>query len=358
MAGKNDQERTEQPTAKKLQKAREKGQVPKSQEVSSAFIILTGAAVLLTAGPWIFGSLMDLMQGIFQQLGTLNTQKESIRTLLADLFVRFLIITAPILISVAVVGIAANLAQVGFLFTLEPFSPKLSKFNPITGAKKFVSLRSLMELIKSMLKILYIGGIAWLVLRGEMEALPSLMEMSVGQIVSFIGIVSLKVMFYVSLAMLVLAAIDFTYQRWQHNKDLKMTKQEVKDERKQTEGDPKVKSRIRQVQREMAARRMMAAVPDADVIITNPTHIAIAIKYESGEMFAPQIVAKGAGLIAERIKGIALENNIPVVENKPLARTLFKTTEINDFVPADLYRAVAEVLAYVYRLKGRHKPNP
>lgn len=358
MAGKNDQERTEQPTAKKLQKAREKGQVPKSQEVSSAFIILTGAAVLLAAGPWIFGSLMDLMQGIFQQLGTLNTQKESIRTLLADLFVRFLIITAPILISVAVVGIAANLAQVGFLFTLEPFSPKLSKFNPITGAKKFVSLRSLMELIKSMLKILYIGGIAWLVLRGEMEALPSLMEMSVGQIVSFIGIVSLKVMFYVSLAMLVLAAIDFTYQRWQHNKDLKMTKQEVKDERKQTEGDPKVKSRIRQVQREMAARRMMAAVPDADVIITNPTHIAIAIKYKSGEMFAPQIVAKGAGLIAERIKGIALENNIPVVENKPLARTLFKTTEINDFVPADLYRAVAEVLAYVYRLKGRHKPNP
>ena len=221
--------------------------------------------------------------------------------------------------------------------------------------KKFVSLRSLIELIKSFLKILYIGVIAWFVLRGELDSLPALIDMSVGQILGFIGMTSLKVMFYVSLAMAVLAAVDFAYQRWQHHKDLMMTKQEVKDEYKQAEGDPKVKGRIRQMQRQMASRRMMAAVPNADVVITNPTHLAIAIQYNAEEMFAPQIVAKGAGLVAERIKAIALEHDVPVVENKPLARTLFKSTEVGDAVPAELYRAVAEVLAYVYRLKGKAK---
>lgn len=355
MAGKNDQEKTEQPTGKKLGEARKKGQVPKSQEISSAFIILCAATVLLAAGPWVFRSLMELMQGVFQNLGSLKLQGETTRTFLAEIFVRFLIVMAPIFLSVAVVGIAANLIQVGFLFTLEPLSPKFSKFNPITGMKKFVSLRSLTELIKSLLKVTYIGGIAWLVLRSELDFLPSLIDMSVAQILGFIGVVSLKVMFFVSLAMMVLAAIDFTYQRWQHNKDLMMTKQEVKDEHKQAEGDPKVKSRIRQVQREMAARRMMAAIPEADVVITNPTHLAIVIKYDSKEMFSPQVVAKGAGLIAERIRTIAAENDVPVVENKPLAQALFKSTEVDDFVPAELYRAVAEVLAYVYRLRGNTK---
>jgi len=357
MAGKNDQEKTEKPTGKKLEKAREKGQVPKSPEISSAFIVLCAATVFLAAGPWIFRSLMELMQGVFQNLGTLNLQGESVRTFLGEIFVRFLIIMAPIMISVVVVGVAANLVQVGFLFTMEPLTPKLSKFNPITGMKKFVSLRSLIELTKSLVKILYIGFIAWWVLRSELDALPSLIDMSVGQILGFIGVLSLKVMFYVAMAMMVLAVIDFTYQRWQHNKDLMMTKQEVKDEYKQAEGDPKVKSRIRQLQREMASRRMMASIPDADVVITNPTHLAIAIKYNAEEMFAPQIVAKGAGLVAKRIRAIAVENNIPVVENKPLAQTLFKSTEVGDFVPADLYRAVAEVLAYVYRLRGKTKKS-
>ncbi len=356
MAGKDDQERTEKPTAKKLAKAREKGQVPKSPEISTAFIVLSASAMLLAAGPWIFRSLMELMQGVFQNLGTLSLQGESSRTFLGEIFIRFLIVVAPIMLTVIVVGIVSNVIQVGFLFTFEPFKPKFEKFNPIAGMKKFVSLRSLMELIKSLLKILYISAIAWIVVRGELSALPSLIDMSVGQILGFIGVTSLKVMFYVSMAMIVLAVIDFTYQRWQHHKDLMMTKQEVKDEYKQVEGDPKIKSRIRQVQREMASRRMMAAVPEADVVITNPTHLAIAIKYKAGEMFAPQIVAKGAGLIAERIRAIAVENDIPVVENKPLARTLFKSTEVDDFVPAELYRAVAEVLAYVYKLKGRHKP--
>ena len=352
MAEKNDQERTEKPTSKKLSKAREEGQVAKSQEVSTAFIFLGALGVYLFVGPWMFWALSDFMHGIFQNLGTLQFKGISARAFLLEVFQHVGLIMLPLFVVILILGVAGNLLQVGFLFTLKPFTPKLSKFNPITGMKKFVSLKSLVELLKSFFKILFIGGISWLVLRGELDAIPSLIEMSVGQILTYIGTVSLKMLFYVALGMIVLAVIDFSYQRWQHTKDLMMSKQEVKDETKQSEGDPQIKGKIRQAQREMAMRRMMESVPDADVVITNPTSLAMAIKYDAKEMFAPQIVAKGAKLIAERIKDIARENDVPIVENKPLAQTLFKSMEIGDFVPPELYKAVAEVLAYVYKLRG------
>jgi len=352
VAEKGDQERTEKPTGKKLSKAREEGQVTKSQEVSSAFILFGALGVFLFAGPWMFWRLSDFMRGIFENLGALHIEGISARAFLLEVLTHVGLIIMPLLVVILIMGVAANLLQVGFLFTLKPFVPKLSKFNPITGMKKFVSLKSLVELLKSLVKIAFIGGISWLVLRGELDAIPSLIEMSVGQILTYIGTVSMKMLFYVGLGMLVLAAIDFTYQRWQHTKDLMMSKQEVKDENKQSEGDPQVKRKIRQAQREMAMRRMMKSVPDADVVITNPTTLAIAVKYDAKKMFAPQIVAKGAKLMAERIKDIARKNDVAIVENKPLAQTLFKSTEIGDFVPAELYKAVAEVLAYVYKLKG------
>lgn len=352
MPEKGDQERTEKPTGRKLSKAREEGQVAKSQEISSAFILLGALGVFLFAGPWMFWALSDFMHGIFQNLGTLHIKGISARAFLFEVLQHVGLIIMPLLLVLLILGIAANLLQVGFLFTLKPFVPKLSKFNPIKGMKKFVSLKSLVELLKSLVKIVFIGGISWLVLRGELDVIPSLIEMSVGQILTYIGTVSLKMVFYVGLGMIVLATIDFSYQRWQHTKDLMMSKQEVKDEAKQSEGDPQVKSKIRQVQREMAMRRMMESVPDADVVITNPTTLAIAIKYDAKEMFAPQIVAKGAKLIAEKIKDVARENDVPIVENKPLAQTLFKSTEIGDFVPVNLYKAVAEVLAYIYKLRG------
>ena len=293
------------------------------------------------------------MHGIFQNLGTLDLKGISVRAFLFEVLQHVGFIMMPLLLVVLILGIAANLLQVGFLFTLKPFTPKLSKFNPITGMKKFVSLKSLVELLKSLFKISFIGGISWLVLRGELDAIPSLIEMSVGQIMTYMGTVSLKMLFYVGLGMLILAAIDFIYQRWQHTKDLMMSKQEVKDEAKQAEGDPQIKGKIRQAQREMAMRRMMESVPDADVVITNPTTLAVAVKYDATQMFAPQVVAKGAKLIAERIKDIARDNDVPIVENKPLAQTLFKSMEIGDLVPPNLYKAVAEVLAYVYKLKGQ-----
>ena len=352
MPEKGDQERTEKPTGKKLSKAREEGQVIKSQEVSTAFIFLGALCVFLFAGPWMFWALSDFMHGIFQNLGTLHIEGLSTRAFLFEVFQQVGLILMPLLVVVLIMGIAANLLQVGFLFTLKPFTPKLSKFNPITGMKKFVSLKSFVELLKSIVKISFIGGISWLVLRGEMDAIPSLIEMSVGQILTYIGTVSLKMLFYVGLGMILLAAIDFTYQRWQHTKDLMMSKQEVKDEMKQSEGNPQIKGKIRQAQREMAMRRMMESMPGADVVITNPTTLAVAVKYDAKQMFAPQVVAKGAKFMAERIRDLAIENDVPIVENKPLAQALFKSIEIGDFVPPELYKAVAEVLAYVYKLRG------
>jgi flagellar biosynthetic protein FlhB len=187
-----------------------------------------------------------------------------------------------------------------------------------------------------------------------MNAFPNLMLQEVGQIIVFIARVSLKICFFVCLGLIILSALDFLYQRWQHEEDLKMTKQEVKDEQKQTHGDPKVKSRIRSMQLEMGRRRMMEAVPEADVVITNPTHLAIALKFNAQEMIAPLVLAKGAGHVAQRIKEISAQNQISMVEDKPLAQALFKMVEIGDYIPAELYRAVAEVLAYVYRLKGMY----
>jgi flagellar biosynthetic protein FlhB len=220
--------------------------------------------------------------------------------------------------------------------------------------KRFGSLKSLVELGKSVIKILFIGSIAYLLVKSDMQQFPILIHQEVGQILVFIGRVALKVCFFVCLAMIVLAVLDYTYQHWQHEQDLKMTKQEVKDEMKQTYGDPKIKARIRGVQMEMARRRMMEAVPEADVVITNPTHLAIALKFDAREMIAPRVLAKGSGHIAQRIREIAAEHQIPLVEEKPLAQALFKMVEIGDYIPAELYRAVAEVLAYVYRLKGMY----
>ncbi|MBW2166978.1 MAG: flagellar biosynthesis protein FlhB [Deltaproteobacteria bacterium] len=349
----SDQEKTEQPTPKRLQEARKKGQVAQSKEVSSALILLSSLGVFLFGGSWMFWSLSGFMRGIFQNLGTFRLHDVStVSAFLLEIFEQYFLILMPLMLVVFVAGIAANIFQIGFLFTPKPLIPDLSKLDPVKGMKKFFSLKALAELVKSLFKIFSVGGIAFLMLKGELETIPSLIQMSIAEILSFIGRVSFNMCLYVCLFLIVLAILDYVYQRWQHEKDMKMTKQEVKDESKQTEGDPTVKSRIRKAQMEIAQRRMMEAVPDADVVVTNPTSLAIALKFDAKEMIAPQVMAKGAGFIAERIKEIAKENQVPVVEQKQLAQALFKLAEVGDSVPVDLYRAVAEILAYVYRLKG------
>lgn len=351
MAGSQSQNKTEQPTAKKLADARQKGNVAQSREIPSVLILSGGVGVLFFAGSWMFNHLGGMMRTMYERAGTAAMAPENVHQLFWNLFVELLLVLTPLLLVVMAAGIVGNVAQFGFLFTGEKLTPNLAKMNPISGLKRLLSLRSLVELVKSVVKIFIIGGVAYAVVQRYLDRIPDLMQFAIGDIVAFIGDVSFQMGLYTCMVLLLMAALDFSYVKWQHHQDLKMTKQEVRDEHKQREGDPAVKARIRSVQRDMARRRMMEAVPAATVVITNPTHLAIALKYENG-MPAPTVVAKGAGFIAEKIKTIASENQVPVVENKPLARAMFQSTDIGDFIPADLYRAVAEILAYVYRLKG------
>ncbi len=349
------QERTEKATGKKRQEARKKGQVAQSREISSAMILLTALGVFYFAGSWIFWNLSGIISGVFQNIGSLRFAGITDASAFSiEYFSQFMLVLLPIFMPLAVVGFVANVMQVGFLISSEAIALKPSKLNPISGMKRFVSLKSMVELGKSIIKVLFIAGIAYLLVKSEIQEFPMLIHREVGQILVFIARVSLKVCFFVCVALIVLAIVDYIYQRWQYEQDLKMTKQEVKDEQKQTYGDPKVKARIRGVQMEMARRRMMEAVPEADVVITNPTRLAVALKFDAREMIAPRVLAKGAGHIAGRIREIAREHQIPVVEEKPLAQALYKMVEIGDYIPAELYRAVAEVLAYVYRLKGMY----
>ena len=351
MAGDSGQDKTEQPTGKKLEDARQKGNVAQSREVPSVLILGGGMGVLFFGGSWMLGQLTYLMRDLYQRAGTQTIAVGTMNTLLLEVFMGSIVVLVPLMLVVMIAGVAGNVAQFGFLFSSEKLTPDLAKLNPIAGLKKLLSLRSLVEVAKSILKLVIISGVAWAVLQRYLDQIPDLMQLSVGGVLGFIGTVSFQMCLYVCMVLLVMAVLDFAYNKWQHHQDLKMTKQEVKDEYKQREGDPSVKARIRSIQREMARRRMMEAVPEATVVITNPTHLAIAIRYEEG-MHAPTVVAKGAGFVAQKIKALAAENGVPVVENKPLARTMYKSTEIGDFIPAELYRAVAEILAYVYRLKG------
>jgi flagellar biosynthetic protein FlhB len=349
------QDRTEKATGKKRADARRKGQVAQSREVSSVMILMTSLGIFYFAGSWMLWNLSELISGVYQNIATLRLKDvNDAGAFSLEILYRFLTVLLPFLLPIAIVGFIANVMQVGLKISTEAMALKLIKLNPISGMKRLASLKSLVELGKSIIKILFIGSIAYILVKSDMPKFPALIHQEVGQILTFIARVALKICFFVCLAMVILAILDYIFQRWQYEQDLKMTKQEVKDERKQSYGDPQVKSRIRAVQMELARHRMMEAVPQADVVITNPTHLAIALKFDAREMIAPRVLAKGSGHVAHRIREIAVANQIPLIEEKPLARALYKMVEIGDYIPAELYRAVAEVLAYVYRLKGMY----
>jgi flagellar biosynthesis protein FlhB len=350
----NDQEKTEPASPKKREDARGKGQVAQSREIPSVLILFSALGVFMFAGNWMFNLLSEFMSGYFQHLDTMRFDDiHSARTLLSSALGRAGLVMAPVVVAVLIAGVAGNVIQVGWLFTTEPLMPKLEKLSPLKGIKRMVSLKMVMETLKSILKVVLVGSLAYAVILKRLDDMPGLMQVEVGEILAFAGRTSFVITFYICLSLIALALFDYVFQRWNHEKELRMTKQEVKDEQRQTLGDPKVKAKIKRLQREMAMQRMMNAVPDADVVITNPTRLAIAVRFDPETMDAPEVLAKGAGHVARRIREIARAHHVPLVEQKPLAQALFKAVAIGEFIPADLYRAVAEVLAYVYRLRGR-----
>jgi flagellar biosynthetic protein FlhB len=258
----------------------------------------------------------------------------------------------PIGACVFAIALFSNIAQVGFLYTTEPLAPKLEKIDPLKGFQRIISLNSVVELIKSISKIAIVTFVVYLTMKGEVEKVAPLILMSPMEIVRYISAVSFNILMKSSWVLLLLAALDYAYQKWDYEKKLRMTKQEIKDESKQSDGDPQQKARVKSLQREWAMSRMMDEVLKADVVITNPTHFAIALKYNKDEMGAPRVVAKGRNHLAQRIKELAIGAGVPIVEDKPLARAIFKSIDVGGEIPANLYKAVAEILVHIYKLKG------
>lgn len=345
-------EKTEEGTAKRKGEAREKGQVAKSMEVNSVFIILAAFFTLKLLGSYIYDELAGYMQMIFSNLVLADITINSLQEIFFAFGIVFLKTSLPVMCVILIVSLTINFIQVGFIFTLEPLMPSFDKINPISGFGRLFSTRAIAELVKSMVKIIVIGYFIYRFMIKQSLQIPALISAELIDSLHLLAALVLDLVFQVSAVMMVLAAFDYFYQWWAHKESLKMSKDDIKQEFKQMEGDPLIKGKIKQRQRAMSMQRMMQEVPKADVIVTNPTHFAVALKYEKS-MAAPIIVAKGQDLIAQRIKEIAKDNKVAIVENKILARALYAAVEIGHPVPPELYQAVAEVLAYVYKLKKR-----
>lgn len=355
MAANDGQEKTEQPTGKKLNESREKGQVAKSTEINS-WAIFAGSILILSISENLMGSnIKKAAISIFSSLDTLTLSRDLVIEFSKDGLLFLLLIMAPILGGLVIISLIASYGQVGFKLSPKALAPKISKFNPISGLKKFVSPSALVETIKSVLKLAIIGIFTYIVIKDIIAQTIELPSFSIPEIIDFMINAAHSLLWKIAMIYSVLAVSDFIYQKYKFKKDMMMTREEVKEENKQSDGDPQIKSRIRKVMMEMSANRMILEVPKADVVITNPTHYAIAIKYEMNNDSAPKVVAKGVDELAQRIKKIAVENNVPLHEDRPLARALYDTCKIGDQIPANLFKAVARILAYIYQLKNTKK---
>jgi flagellar biosynthesis protein FlhB len=347
-------EKTFQASPKRRQEARKKGQVFKSTEIVSALMLLGFIALLKF---WI-PSMLVKMQSLFPYVYGLSHEwnARSVSSLMVNLLWIGLQVVWPIFIVGVIIAIGANYLQVRSLFTLEPIMPQLSRISLISGAKRMFGVRAWVELAKSLFKVLTIGYFLYGTIRDNFEIFPAMARLNVGQGAVLLGELIIDLGWKIALAFVVIALADYLYQWWDYEKNLKMSHEEIKQEYKQTEGNPQIKAEIKRKQRAMAMRRMMQDLKTADVVVTNPTHFAVALRYDPKKSSAPYVVAKGTDEVALRIKQLAKEYEIITMENKPLARALYAQVEIGQGVPADLYKAVAEVLAFVYRLK-RKKPT-
>lgn len=353
MAEKDFQERTEKATPRRREKARDEGKVSKSQELNAAAIISLGFLTLYMVGPNLTNQVWGFMSYTFSNAPTIAANDPTFVTVFQDSMFKFFSMLLPMFAVLTMVAVGINVAQIGFKISSKAMEPKFDKLNVLNGAKRLFSMRSLVQLLRDTLKLAIIGIVAYFSVKAEFAGFFLLADMSTNQIAGTMGTLAVTLALKIGGAYLAIAFLDFMYQRYEFEKSIKMSKQEIKEEHKDTEGNPQMKGRLRQVQRQMSQGRMMKAVPTADVVIKNPTHLAVALKYDPTEGMAPMVVAKGERLVAQRIIKIAEANDIPVIEDKPLARALFKMCEVGQMVPANLYRAVAEVLAYVYRLKGK-----
>ena len=354
MAEQEGQEKTEVPTEKKRRESREEGQVAFSKELSSAALLAGIVLTLVATSPIILDAMRQLMSQIFRDLAQSEELSiDSIFTLSGEILSIILPAFAPFAAVIIFVGIFASVLQVGVLITFKAIAPKFNKISPLTGLKRLFSSQSLADFLKSMAKLIIVGFVGYLTYIDKITELNGLSVSTPESILIYNFTVVAEVAGKILLALVVIAIFDYFYQRWHHEQQLMMTKQEVKDETKQTEGDPQLKARIRQIQREMSNARMMQEVPKADAVIVNPTHFSVAILYDRDVMTAPEVIAKGADHLALRMRTVARENNVPILERPELARDLYANVEIGDDIPERFYKAIAEILAFVYRLRKR-----
>jgi len=354
MAEQEGQEKTEVPTEKKRRESREEGQVAFSKELSSAALLAGIVLTLVATSPIILDAMRQLMSQIFRDLAQRKEVSiDSIFTLSGEILSIILPAFAPFAAVIIFAGIFASVLQVGVMITFKAISPKFNKISPLTGLKRLFSSQSLADFLKSMAKLIIVGFVGYLTYIDKITELNGLSVSTPESILIYNFTVVAEVAGKIVLALVAIAIFDYFYQRWHHEQQLMMTKQEVKDETKQTEGDPQLKARIRQIQREMSNARMMQEVPKADAVIVNPTHFSVAILYDRDVMTAPEVIAKGADHLALRMRTVARENNVPILERPELARDLYANVEIGDDIPERFYKAIAEILAFVYRLRKR-----
>lgn len=349
----DDAQKTEEPTAKKFSDARKRGNVARSIEVNTWLMLFAGTIIVAIAAPGLMQDISTIALVFIERPHQYGMEFGNLGGLMLDAIGAVgiaLILPAIFLVAMA---ITTGIVQNGLVFSPKALEPKIEKFSPIMGMKKYASWRQWIEFFKGLFKILIVGTVAILLLMPEFERIDTLPTVDPAELLGLLHVLVLRLMVYILGILAVIAFVDIMFQRANHRKQLRMTKQEVKDEFKQAEGDPHVKGRLRQIRMDRARQRMMQAVPEADVVVTNPTHYAVALKYKQDEMEAPVLVAKGQDLIAQKIREVAEANDIPIVENKPLAQTLFKNVELDQEVPTEHYKAVAEVISYVWRMQGR-----
>ena len=354
MAEQQGQEKTEAPTEKKRRESREEGQVAFSRELPSAALLAGILLTLIATSPLILDAFREMTTQIFREMSKVDELSiDSLYDLSGEIFSTLFPAFAPFTAIIVLVGILASVLQVGVQITLKAIAPKFNKISPLTGLKRLFSTQSLADFLKSMAKLIIVGIVGYITYMDKITELNGLSVATPEAILEYNFTVVAEVSGKIVLALVAIAIFDYLYQRWHHEKQLMMTKQEVKEETKQTEGDPQLKARIRQIQREMSNARMMQEVPKADALIVNPTHFSVAILYDRDVMEAPEVTAKGTDHMALRMRTVARENSVPILERPELARDLYANVEIGESIPERFYKAIAEILAFVYRLRSR-----